>query len=78
MLFFKALKQALSKCYEGGGEKAKAKHKARGKLLARERIDALVDPGSPFLELSTLAGWGMYDDHVPSGGIVTGIGCVNG
>jgi 3-methylcrotonyl-CoA carboxylase beta subunit len=65
------------KVIEGGGEKAKAKHKARGKLLARERIDFLVDAGTPFLELSTLAGYKMYGD-VPCGGIVTGIGRVAG
>lgn len=62
----------------GGGEKAKLKHKERGKLLARERIDTLVDPGAPFLELSALAGHDMYEDHVPSGGIITGIGRING
>ena len=56
------------------------KHKSRGKLLARERINGLLDPGSPFLELSTLAGHGMYgsDDGVPSGEVVTGIGRVSG
>lgn len=73
------LKNAQMKCLDGGGEKAKLKHKSRGKLLARERIDALVDPGSPLLELSTLAGWEMYgNDNVPSGGVVTTIGVVNG
>eukprot|EP01031_Cornospumella_fuschlensis_P030202 gene30202-36482_t len=66
------------KVHEGGGEKAKAKHKSRGKLLARERIDFLVDAGSPFLELSTLAGHDMYGESVPSGGIVTGVGRVSG
>jgi len=62
----------------GGGEKAKLKHKERGKLLARERIDLLVDQGTPFLELSALAGLGLYEDSVPSGGIVTGIGRISG
>lgn len=61
----------------GGGVKARGKHKARGKLLARERIDQLLDPGSPFLELSSLAGLNMYGD-VPSGGVVTGIGRISG
>ena len=70
-------KQTYDKVLQGGGEKAKLKHKQRGKLLARERIDNLVDNGTPFLELSTLAGHQMYGD-VPSGGIVTGIGRVNG
>jgi hypothetical protein len=70
-------KQTYDKVLLGGGEKAKLKHKERGKLLARERIDNLVDNGTPFLELSALAGHQMYGD-VPSGGIVTGIGRVNG
>ncbi len=70
-------KSTLSKAMKGGGEKAIAKHKSRGKLLARERVDNLVDPGTPFLELSSLAGHQMYGD-VPSGGVVTGIGRVNG
>ncbi|GAB5358346.1 hypothetical protein AAMO2058_000449500 [Amorphochlora amoebiformis] len=64
---------------QGGGEKYVAKHKARKKLLARERIDTLLDHGSPFLELSQFAGWELYGkDEVPSGGIVTGIGHVQG
>jgi 3-methylcrotonyl-CoA carboxylase beta subunit len=69
---------ALKKVLAGGGEKAIAKHRQRGKLLARERIDHLVDKGTPFLELSAMAGYGMYDGHVPSGSIVTGVGRVNG
>jgi len=70
-------KQTYVKVLEGGGEKAIKKHKQRGKLLARERIDTLVDAGTPFLELSALAGHQMYGD-VPSGGIVTGIGRISG
>ncbi len=62
----------------GGGEEAVAKHRKRGKMLARERIDALLDPGSAFLELSTLAAWGMYEGDAPGAGIVTGIGRVHG
>jgi 3-methylcrotonyl-CoA carboxylase beta subunit len=62
----------------GGGEDAVAKHKKRGKLLARERIEALVDGGSPFLEFSTLAANGMYGDEAPGAGIVTGIGRIHG
>ncbi len=62
----------------GGGEQARAKHLARGKLLARDRVYALLDAGSPFLELSQLAAYGMYGNEVPSAGIVTGIGRVNG
>lgn len=63
---------------QGGGDEAIAKHKARGKLLARERIEALLDDGSPFLEFSTLAANGMYGDEAPSAGIVTGIGHIQG
>jgi 3-methylcrotonyl-CoA carboxylase beta subunit len=70
-------KSTYQKVLLGGGEKATIKHKERGKLLARERIDTLVDNGTPFLELSALAGHNMYGD-VPSGGIVTGIGRING
>lgn len=62
----------------GGGQRAQDKHKARGKLLPRERINKLLDEGSPFLELSPLAGHELYDDFVPSGGVVTGIGRVHG
>jgi 3-methylcrotonyl-CoA carboxylase beta subunit len=62
----------------GGSEGARAKHAARGKLLVRERIDLLVDPGTPFLELSALAAHGLYGDEVPGAGLVTGIGVVSG
>jgi acetyl-CoA carboxylase carboxyltransferase component len=62
----------------GGGEAAVARHRSRGKLTARERVDRLVDPGSAFLELNALAAWDMYDDQAPSAGIVTGIGVVSG
>ena len=62
----------------GGGEKARAKHSARDKLLPRERVSALLDPGSPFLEFSALAADGMYDDQSPCAGIITGIGRVHG
>jgi len=62
----------------GGSEFARRKHTERGKLLVRERVDRLLDPGSPFLELSALAATGMYDDAAPSAGIVTGIGRVSG
>src|SRR5438046_7021512 len=62
----------------GGGEKAVDRHRSRGKLTARERIDRLVDPGSAFLELSALAAWDLYDGQAPSAGIVTGIGVVEG
>jgi 3-methylcrotonyl-CoA carboxylase beta subunit len=63
---------------EGGPEQARAQHRDRGKMLARERIDRLLDPGSPFLEVGTLAAHEVYGDWVPGAGIVTGIGRVNG
>jgi 3-methylcrotonyl-CoA carboxylase beta subunit len=63
---------------DGGGQSLRERHLARGKLLVRDRIDLLLDPGSPFLELSPLACWGMYDNQVPAAGIVTGIGRVCG
>jgi 3-methylcrotonyl-CoA carboxylase beta subunit len=72
------LRDRLSRVRQGGSEAARAKHLERGKLLARDRVDRLLDPGSPFLELSPLAATGMYDDAVPSAGIVTGIGRVSG
>src|SRR6476659_9245839 len=72
------LRQRLATAREGGSESARRKHVSRGKLLVRDRVDRLVDPGSPFLELSPLAATGMYDDAVPSAGIVTGIGRVAG
>jgi acetyl-CoA carboxylase carboxyltransferase component len=62
----------------GGGEKAIERHRSRGKLTARERVDRLLDPGSAFLELGALAAWEMYDGQAPSAGIVTGIGVVEG
>ncbi len=62
----------------GGDSAARNRHKSRGKLLARERIAALLDPGTPFLELGQLGGYGVYDDEVASAGIVTGIGIVSG
>lgn len=62
----------------GGGERATERHRSRGKLPARERIDRLVDPGSAFLELNALAAWELYDGQAPSAGIVTGIGIVEG
>jgi acetyl-CoA carboxylase carboxyltransferase component len=62
----------------GGGEKALERHRAQGKLPARDRIGKLLDPGSPFLELSALAAWDLYDNDAPAAGIVTGIGRVSG
>ena len=62
----------------GGGEKAANYQRQQGKMLARERIAALIDPGSQFLEISELAGFGLYEENVPAGGIVTGVGQVSG
>jgi acetyl-CoA carboxylase carboxyltransferase component len=62
----------------GGGDRAVERHHERGKLLARERIDRLIDPGTAFLELNALAAWEIYDSQAPSAGIVTGIGVVEG
>jgi acetyl-CoA carboxylase carboxyltransferase component len=72
------LRCRLARVREGGGEEAVRRHLGRGKLLARQRIERLVDPDTPFLELSPLAAGGMYDDEAPSAGIVTGIGSVCG
>lgn len=72
------LKSVSDKIKSGGNTRAKDKHKERGKLLARERIDELIDPGTPFLEFSQLAGYELYDDEVPAGGVITGIGRVSG
>src|SRR5512140_2733222 len=63
---------------EGGGPEAQKKHTDRGKLLPRDRVRALLDPGAPFLELSQLAAFGMYDDDAPCAGLITGIGRVEG
>ncbi|MCS7481580.1 carboxyl transferase domain-containing protein [Umezawaea endophytica] len=72
------LRAKLAKAGRGGSEKARERHVARGKLLPRDRVDALVDPGSPFLELSPLAADGMYGDEAPAAGIITGVGRVSG
>src|SRR4051812_16151355 len=72
------LRKRLSAARLGGPEKARTRHVERGKLLPRDRVDTLIDPGSPFLELSPLAANGLYDDDAPSAGIVTGIGRIEG
>ncbi len=72
------LRARLAQVRLGGSEAARRKHHDRGKLLVRERVDRLLDPGSPFLELSPLAANGMYGDAAPGAGIVTGIGRVHG
>jgi 3-methylcrotonyl-CoA carboxylase beta subunit len=73
-----ALRATLARTASGGSEAARAKHTARGKLLVRDRIDALLDPGSPFLEIAPLAAHGMYGDEVPCAGVVAGIGRISG
>ena len=72
------LRERSAQIATGGGERAIERHRSRGKLLARERIDRLVDPGTAFLELNALAAWEIYDQEAPSAGIVTGIGVVEG
>jgi 3-methylcrotonyl-CoA carboxylase beta subunit len=72
------LKAQVEKVAQGGGEAARAKHTARGKLLPRERVQRLLDPGTPFLELSPLAALGMYKDEAPCAGLIAGIGRVSG
>jgi acetyl-CoA carboxylase carboxyltransferase component len=72
------LSERTAQVARGGGDRALERHRSRGKLTARERIERLVDPGTPFLELSALAAWDMYDGQAPSAGIVTGIGVVEG
>ena len=72
------LRERTTQVALGGGERAVERHRSRGKLTARERIDRLVDPGAAFLELSALAAWDLYDGAAPAAGIVTGIGVVEG
>ena len=72
------LRERIAKIAEGGSAAARAKHLSRDKLLVRDRIASLLDPGSPFLELAPLAAYGMYDDDVPCAGAVAGIGRVSG
>ena len=72
------LRERTAQVALGGGEKSVERHRSRGKLTARERIDRLVDPDSAFLELSALAAWDLYDGDAPGAGIVTGLGVVEG
>ncbi|WP_286272616.1 carboxyl transferase domain-containing protein [Thalassotalea hakodatensis] len=72
------LKQKLNQIKHGGGERSRDRHLSRGKLLPRDRVNELLDPGAPFLELSQLAAYEVYDDDVPAAGIITGIGRVGG
>ena len=72
------LRTKVAAIEQGGGDAARTRHAGRGKLLPRERVRALLDPGSPFLEFSQLAAYGMYDDNIAAAGIITGIGRVSG
>jgi 3-methylcrotonyl-CoA carboxylase beta subunit len=72
------LRERSAEVARGGGAKATERHRSRGKLTARERVDRLVDPGGAFLELNALAAWDVYDGQAPAAGIVTGVGVVEG
>ena len=72
------LKSKVRAIEQGGGDVARDRHTGRGKLLPRDRVGTLLDPGSPFLELSQLAAYGMYDDNIAAAGIITGVGRVSG
>src|SRR5213078_1785580 len=72
------LRERTAQVARGGGDKATERHRSRGKLTARERVDRLVDPGGAFLELNALAAWELYDGAAPAAGIITGIGVVAG
>ncbi|MBK5247964.1 MAG: methylcrotonoyl-CoA carboxylase, partial [Actinomycetales bacterium] len=72
------LRERLERVALGGPERSRERHVARGKLLPRERIDRLLDPGSPFLELAPLAAEGMYDGECPGAGVIAGVGHVHG
>ena len=72
------LEEKVARVQQGGGEEARRRHTARGKLLPRERIDHLLDPGTPFLEIGQMAAFGMYGDEAPSAGMIAGVGRVEG
>src|SRR4051794_34602172 len=72
------LRERTARAREGGGGKYIERHRAQGKLPVRERIERLLDDGSPFLELSPLAAWDLYDNDAPAAGLVTGIARVSG
>src|SRR5688572_13218575 len=72
------LRRKLAKVREGGPQRARDRHLAAGKLLPRQRVEGLLDPGTPFLEVAALAAYGLYDDEAPGAGIITGIGRVSG
>jgi 3-methylcrotonyl-CoA carboxylase beta subunit len=73
-----ALQATAARAVQGGDQRSRDRHVARGKLLPRDRVDTLLDPGSPFLEIGQLAAHAMYDGDAPSAGMVCGIGRVHG
>ena len=78
LALIETLRERLDLVHQGGGEKYVDRHRSRNKMLARERIERIIDPGTAFLELSPLAAYDLYDGRAHSAGIVTGIGCVHG
>src|SRR5512147_262462 len=72
------LRERLAEVRKGGSDQARARHVERGKMLPRDRVDGLLDPASPFLELSPLAAWDMYGNECPSSGVITGVGRIRG
>jgi acetyl-CoA carboxylase carboxyltransferase component len=72
------LQTRMAQAIGGGADRLRQRHRGRGKLLARDRIDRVIDPGTAFLELSPLAAWGQYDGDVNAAGVVTGLGVVHG
>ncbi len=72
------LRAKVGETTQGGSESARAKHVARGKLLPRDRVEQLLDPGTPFLEIGQLAAWNMYDGEAPAAGVIAGIGRIQG
>src|SRR3982074_3493406 len=72
------LRQKLDEVAGGGGKVSRARHTSRGKMLARERVDLLIDPGTAFLELSPLAAHGLYGGDVHSASVITGVGRISG
>ena len=72
------LRRQVARIMDGGDERSRQRHISRGKLLPRDRINRLLDPGSPFLELGQLAGYELYADVIPAGGIIAGVGQISG
>src|ERR671920_995035 len=72
------LRAKVSEIKQGGGTRSSERHLSRGKLLPRDRVRTLLDPGTPYLELSQLAAYGVYEEQIPAAGILTGIGRVSG